>query len=872
MTKFDLFMGEPMQNRKISQIFKNVLAIGVAGVVGATPVFAADLALKQNSGARLVSEPALEILKQINHNPALAHSVIARQEALLTTGSVIKSGGKDRVLYHMPATDRGLRMSGETASIEWPVNIARQQLGGQVTMRVGYKNAVSVMPEASSLTLEVNGAHIASRAIQSPDRSRVLNFPVPSHLLVPGYNSVKLIARQRHRVDCSIRATHELWTDIDPAKTGLVFAKGNSNLNTLDAISSIARNKAGQVKMRLLSGDLQDADQIARAMLMSQHVSIYADFESPLVEFSGQPGQGAGLDIFTGSMRELRKIAPEYAKRVRSDGSLQVIANDGDERVALIFITSELTNDSDHLRFKAQLKQLFPKRKQLGSVHGLRAANMLSNNKVREGQAVPFAHLGLDSEEFDGRLYRRSFQVNLPSDYFAADYNQAEIHLATGYAAGLDRGNKFVVRVNGATATGFALSKPNGHIFHDKMLRVPLSSFKPGVNMVELEDKLAGGQDEHCDPKAQIEGKKRFVISGKSWIKFPKLARLARLPDLSGTMSAGFPYVIAGKAQPTTVAVPRPSYAALSAAAGFANKIALNAGVPLDFRLRYGSVPDSSENAIVVGTFGELPRRIAADIKGIDHKAFETAWQTDLTADQNRQIALLGLKNDGYGIDMTSTAGINSVNVPAPNFDAQAAADQAARLDAFSKNAQSEDPLVAWSNGSFEERAASEQHALSFTGHVSNLFAAVLGGSKTEVSQTPVITNPNSDILISQKLSPASDKGVWTVLTARNDQAFTSGMTMLAKPAIASKVKGETATINGVDRTVTSTVTEQDYVQVRDFSLRNSHLIVAGWFSNNHLIYSFLMLLALLGFGVVSTRVLKSVGVDREEAEAQNNA
>ena len=97
-------------------------------------------------------------------------------------------------------------------------------------------------------------------------------------------------------------------------------------------------------------------------------------------------------------------------------------------------------------------------------------------------------------------------------------------------------------------------------------------------------------------------------------------------------------------------------------------------------------------------------------------------------------------------------------------------------------------------------------------------------------------------------------------------------MTMLAKPAIASKVKGETATINGVDRTVTSTVTEQDYVQVRDFSLRNSHLIVAGWFSNNHLIYSFLMLLALLGFGVVSTRVLKSVGVDREEAEAQNNA
>ena len=848
---------------KLKTVLKFSAAATLASVAMGTSLNAANQ-LPVSAPTKVGTEPALEILKQITHNPVLAHSVNARKEALLTTGSVVKSGGVDRVLYHLPATEQGLRLKGETASMEWPVHIARQQLGGDVVMRIGYKNAVSVMPEASHLALEVNGVLIGKQTIQSPDRSRVLNFPVPSHILVPGFNSVRLVARQRHRVDCTIKATHELWTDIDPAKTGLVFTKGNSALNTLDAVAAIARNKAGQVKMRLLLPDNRDATQTGRVMLMGQHTAIYAEFETPIVETAAMPGQGPGLDIFTGTLSDLRKIAPEYAKVARNTGGLQIIAEDGNERVALILITGELTNDRDQEKFSNLLKELFPKKNQRGSAHGLRTANMLSNNQVREGQRVPFSHLGLQSQEFDGRLFRRSFQINLPSDYFAADYNQAEMHLATGYAAGLTRGNKFVIRVNGATATGFALSNPSGHIFHDKMLRLPLSSFKPGVNHIELEAQLASKDDATCDPAQQIKGEKRFVISGKSWIKFPRLAHLARLPDLAGTISSGFPYVIGGKAQPTTIAVPNPNFAALSAAAGFATKVAVNSGVPLDFELKYGAANEGTKNAIIVATFGELPRKLAKSIKGIDHSAFQTAWQNSNQLTRNRQVALLGLSNDEYGVDTMSTASISKVEIPAPDFDSN---DAAVNLDAFSAANKTDDPLDRWSSGSFEEQTAKDNEALSFSGHVSTLFASFVGAGKQQLVETPTITNPNSDILISQKVAPAHEKGVWTVLTARNDQAFQSGMSMLSKPAIAARVRGETATINGVDRTVTATVTQQSYVQVRSFSLRNMHLIVAGWFSNNHHVYSLLMLIALIGFRLASTRVLKTVGVDREKEE-----
>ena len=812
------------------------------------------------------SSPALEILRQINHNPALAHSKSARSDALLTTGSIVKSGGEDRVLYHFPAIDGGLRLGGETASLEWPVHIAREQLAGTVMLRLAYQNAVSIMPEASYLAVEVNGVMIGKRAIQSPDRSRVLSFPVPTNILVPGFNAVRLSARQRHRVDCSIRATHELWTDVDPTKTGLVFSSGNSALKSLDSIAAIARNKAGQVKIRMMAPQSRDAAQVARLMLLGQQTAIHADFSSPIVEVASEPGKGPGLDLFTGSLRELRAIAPDYAKSVHNQNTLQILSRDGDERVALIYITGEVTSDGDQDGFKRQLESFFPEKTRRGSVQGLSVAHRLSNNQVSEGKRIPFSQLGLESEEFNGRLYRRSFQINLPSDYFAADYNQAEMHLATGYSAGLDPNNKFIIRVNGVTATGFALSKPNGHVFHDKMLRLPLSSFRPGVNTIELEAQLASSNDQACDPAKQIRDRKRFVMSGKSWIRFPRLAHLARLPDLAGTVGAAFPYVIAGKAKPTTIAVPSPGYTELSAAANFATKIAVNAGVPLDFDLHYGTPEQSTKNAIVVATYGELPRSLSANIKGIDQGAFQTAWQSRNRTARNRQIAALQLESqDEYGVDTMSTASIDKIDVPAPAFSQDV---QSSPLDAFNVNSKTSDPLDAWNTSQAEDEQR-QTDAVTFTGHIKNLFSSVFGLGEKKQVETPIISNPNSDVLLTQSISPSHDQGVWTVLTAPSEQALKSGTALISKPDVSARITGETATINGIDRSVTASISAQSYIQVREFSLRNAHLIVAGWFSNNHLIYSLLLLAGLLGFGAISTRLLKSVGVDREEAEAR---
>lgn len=809
-------------------------------------------------------EPALEMLRAINKNPEIHTSLKARNEAVLTTGSIVRSRGKDRVLYHLPATVQGQRFKGETAAKDWAVYIAQEQLRGDVTLRLAYQNAVSVMPEASHLSVEINGVMVGKRAIQSPDGADVVSFDIPSHILVPGYNAVRVVTRQRHRVDCSIDATHELWTDLDAARSGFVFEQGNSALNSLDSIAAIARNKGGQVKLRLLTGADRSTAQVGRTMLLAQHTAVYSDFGHPEVEVADNVGRGPGLDIYAGTLSDLHKLAPAYASAVQSNKALQILSRDGDERVALILLTDGANNGASMEAFKQRLATLFPERPPRGSAQGLGIIETQRSTHVSEGKRLPFETMGLQGEEFDGRLYRKSFMVNLPSDYLSADYNQAEINLAMGYAAGLKRDNKFIIRVNGVTVTGFSLSKPSGHVYDNKMLRVPLSAFRPGANTVEFEAQLANAGDGSCAPQQQISDAKRFVLSGKSSIRFPRLAHLARLPDLAGTVSAGFPYVVGGIAQPTVIAVPNPGYGELSTAATFATGLAVKAGTALDFTLIYGEPAKQTKNAIVIGSYRNLPPAMSASIKGIDQGAFRTAWMNTDATGRGSQFA--GVP----GVDGMTTASVK--DTPRPYRVRTATPSQplvhtnATPLSAL----KSGDVLEDWKPTQAARKARQKDNdSLGFTAQVSGLVSSVFGTGAHEKANTPIITNPDSDILLSQSIAPNHSDGVWTVVTGRSEQALRGGMAMLAKPAILSRIAGETVTINGVDKTVTSSITSQSYVQVRSFSLRNMHLIVAGWFSNNHFIYGALMVLGLLLGGLVSSRLLRTVGVrdDRDEVQ-----
>lgn len=813
------------------------------------------------------NESALLLLRQLRANPAVRESLNARKDALLTTGSVINVGGDKRVLHHLPAIGRDLRLTGEIDSLEWPVYFAPQQLQGNITLHLGLLNAVSVMPEASQVTVELNGVEIAKRALQSADRTKVVKLTIPSNILVPGYNSLKVKTRQRHRVDCSIPATNELWTEIDPSQTGFVFDSTTVLSNSQQSLSSLPRNKAGQVNIRLLTDQPTNKAALQNLIYLTQHLAVHSQFMSSTVEVGPDLGRGAGLDIFIGSAMELRERYPAYAAMLQNGVGLQLLSEPDSDRKALVFLTGEVSGQLDNQYFVDQLVSWFGPQNLQGSHQGLNAKTRLLPSMIAEGEPAELDQFGVESIEFDGRRFSRKFQISLPGDFYPADYASAKLKLKLGYAAGLAPSNQFLVRVNGSTLTGFSLHKEEGEVLDGKSIQLPLSSFTPGQNQIELEAITAHASDADCDPRLQISSPPRLVFSGSSSIEFPKLARIASIPNLASTMASGFPYVVNGQPVPTTVNVLDPNYTSLSAAANLVTQMAVRAGKPLDFKLHFGRPDLSTKNAVLIGGFGVLPNEISENIDGIDASSFQSAWLENNRDQMTRQIALRQVdETDFSGLDLTMTASIPTTDENPQKIEPPKSADE--RLPNVS-HSWGEEALRSLQINHPQSQVVQQENSVA--DWISDLAESAFELHKAPASDQLLNSQNHSGLLIAQQSAPGVDGGVWTIFSASSDQNLKLGAEALVRAHLRHQVYGGAAVFGAVDETITSAITPQSYVQFQPFSWSNTHLIIAGWFSNNYLIYGLLFVFSLFGFGLISNRLLQTVGADASLEELRKD-
>lgn len=119
------------------------------------------------------------------------------------------------------------RLEGEYDRKSWSIYLTPEQAAAAAKFNFAYQNAVVVAPEASQLTIFLNNRPIGQQQIGSSDNPSTVSFDVPRGLLQPGANLVSFEATQRHRTDCNIQSTYELWSDIDPARTYLSFTEEN---------------------------------------------------------------------------------------------------------------------------------------------------------------------------------------------------------------------------------------------------------------------------------------------------------------------------------------------------------------------------------------------------------------------------------------------------------------------------------------------------------------------------------------------------------------------------------------------------------------------------------------------------------------------
>jgi hypothetical protein len=732
----------------------------------------------------------------------------------------------DPGLRRLPASLQALRFEGETAGREWPVYLTNSQAAAPIQLQIGYLNAVSVMPEASRIIASVNNVEIGEITVAAPQSPQRARLDVPMGLLQPGFNAVGIRVSQRHRVDCSINATYELWTQLYPGMTGLDFLADAKGFQSFADIAAVNPDATGSTHVRIRTGDTVSSALTARMFRLVEQAAIAAVAQHTIVDVNSISAEGPGIDVAVGTPGEIAALGILKPGQTPVAGVSLLLPNDMDlidGRVTLLVVGG---NEGEIDQALATLDRQVGAIARVGSPAGLRALANIGGRRAQPGSEVSLQELGFRSEEFNGRVYRAGFDIRLPADFLSADYAKAAIRLTAGYAPGLGRESQLVVSVNGETASVFPLAYSSGEVLRAREIPIPLHFFHPGTNRVQMEAHLFSAADASCDALAAMRAPSRLVMIDESAFVMPPLARLARMPNLAATLGAGFPYA---NGSPSVAYVPHPDQETLAAAATLVANMAVAAGQPLDLSVSFSPPPVDAGSALVVGAMRDLPPTIFA-AHGLSVEAMQQAWRSQMLVKPLTITQFLAPRTTGSTDDPAAV-----VSGGGSLLQSEGLASSQISLDDWQQEMRSRGggSLVARTLRWVREQGGLSRQNLGF----------YAGADRLRVT-------PETTLVLAQTEAPSVSDATWTLVTAPTSEALARSVADITEPGLLHRLAGQAVAFSaGDDSIVTAAGGSGYFVSTQGLSLSNMRLVAAGWFSLNigYYVLSLVAACALLG-------------------------
>lgn len=528
-------------------------------------------------------------------------------------------------LKHLPAGQEQLTFRGELSHRTFSVYLGRGEVERAKVFQLALKNAVALLPERSTLKLSVNGRALATLPARSSEGLSITSVAIPPGVLVPGFNTVEVSVAMAHRVDCSVAATYELWTLLDPAQTGFVVPTAPwGGSRSISDIAAEALAADGTTRIALRIPDSGDAGAIERASLFIDALVQRAGLVRPIVETDEGGGRGAGFDVVIASAGTRDEATRNLRILGREDGVTLARDANTDRLVVALSGTDDADLDRQIAAFAASGAGLPPPSP---------AGEMIVAGEERRS----FASLGLLTESFSGRRFASALDVVLPSDFYPANYDKAQVLIDGSYAASLDPGSDLVFRVNGALVSSLRLGPDRGGLLDHETVDLPLRFFHPGRNEVAIEAITSTAADRQCDITAMANDV-RFTLAKTSEIVFPSFAHLGTIPQIPGAMAGG------RRGDGTAVDLYLPGTGAASvgpALTVMANRAAEHRGLER-IAVHLGAPAADAAPGIVVSSFDELPADLRGEVRAETANAAEPASKVE---------------TNGAGQDDQSTAG-----------------------------------------------------------------------------------------------------------------------------------------------------------------------------------------------------------------------
>lgn len=742
------------------------------------------------------------------------------ESTILSTRPVARAGVEhDAGLAAFEQPKSALMLSGEDDVLNLTFVLDAQRVAAGGDLVIAYRNAISVMPEASMVSVMVNGSPAGEFPVRSPSGFDTQVLALSPAMLRAGVNEVRVRGVQRHRVDCSMEATYELWTEIDYRSSGF---RSNSpdSADEFASLRTVGRNDNGLTDLRLILPTGSDVDALNRAAPMMQILALALNRDDISVTLADNEGSGPGVDLFV-----VTDDDPASLDLVRGGVpyglSMTTHTDSGRARVVL------------HAATVREIPGML-----LSAIQGpLKAALDTGIHAKRKGEihadassVYTLADAGYVTTPFSGRLFHTAFDMVMPADFYPAEYATMDLVLHAATSPGLKPTSQLLVRVNGHIIKSLPMRDTDGEEFAGRRLELPLRAFRPGHNQIELLAELERAADDRCIFAERDDSAPRFILLDTTEIRVPALARVARSPELAALAGSAYPY--AGSAG-VDVHTLKPDANSISAALTMIAKMGLAAGEPVMTRLVFGPRDAGvSSNAIVIApqhAVGDLARLGAGGVSA-------TPQQIDFA-------------RIPVSLDLVSTS---SINLPGAAVPMAMTTDPAVLLDAFRQTTHN---LGQGGATSF-----------NFSLGMSDAFQLLRQWLNYErPSDAAPVTEPRRKAVLSQRPN-VSGAGVVTWLTTDSPLDMIAASDMLADPAVWNNLEGENVVLDLDAHSITTTRSQTYFTHdVKDFGPGNLRRIAAAWFSDHFRIYVALVL-ALMGvFAVWVGRAVPRAGVRTDQ-------
>ena len=707
--------------------------------------------------------------------------------------------------YILPEGSLGL--TGEFEDRLWSVYLTAQQAASGAKLNLGYQNSIFVAPETSRLTVEVNNTKIAEEAIRSPESVSDLSLDLPKDLLKPGSNLIRLRSSQRHRTDCDVQSTYELWSNVDAEKTFLSFT-GNDpvSMQSLDDIKAIGVDEGGLTRFNFVVPALEQPVSTIPLMRLSQGLAVLADMPNQSFSFETSkltPSGPGEMTVLVGTSAELSPLLaslPDGAAAAPVAGFVQdtktgspVLVITGPTWQAIRSAIESIVAPTD---------VSLPARRDVITTQRWRSPDapfLFSNSRL------PFSQLGLKTEEFSGRRFRTDFTIGVPSDFYAASYGEAVILLDAAYSSAVLPGSHIDIYVNDSIASTVPITSSGGGLLRHLPINVTMRHFRPGVNTIAIEAILSTESDKVCAPGATGTDAPRFALFDTSEFHMPDFARVGQLPNLAATAGTGAPYN--RTPDPVPLFLDRIDTNTLSAAATFLGRLAASAGHPLPVETVASPALIGNRSAIFIGSLSQMPPAVFTQMN--ISEASRNTWGPNTGA-------------QAQGVDTQAAYNEWRDKLKDGPFSAQISA------------------LEGWLKQNFDITLTSLRFAPR--------------------SETSFMPSSDASLLMAQAASP-DGSGTWTVLAAPTGKDLRDNMQALSGHANWEQLAGRISTYEAGTKTVqTVPVNSFQFVPTQPGSFFNYRLIAANWLSTNILSYAVLLAVLAVILGLATATMLGNLG------------